>query len=259
MIRIGLCGSPEDAARAKVAGCDYVELNFAKTARMSEAEFARLIATLEEAGIRAEALNSFIPAEFRLCKLKGTSELRAYLKQGFERAHSLGAQVVVFGSAGARKLPRRVPKAEGWAILAPYCRLAAQLGAQAGVAVAVEPLCYAECNAVNTLREGLALARLADHPNLKLLADMYHMGENGEEFADIKLAADALAHCHIGRPGGRTWPMPGDGYDYGPFFAALKSIGYAGRLSIEAAPVNGPEDLAVSVAYLRELAVSLRD
>jgi sugar phosphate isomerase/epimerase len=96
--------------------------------------------------------------------------------------------------------------------------------------------------------------RLANHPNMKVLADMYHMGENGEEYSDILFADADLRHCHIARPEGRKYPLPGDGYDYAPFFAALRQIGYAGRLSIEASPVNGPEDLPVCVEYLRSLA-----
>ena len=198
-------------------------------------------------------MNSFIPGDFRLCRLKDTAELQAYLRQGFARAKALGTRVVVFGSAGARRLPKGVSKEEGRAALLPYFQLAAALGEEAGIVIAIEPLCYAECNAVNTLREGLALAELGARPNLRLLADMYHMGENGEDFADLTLAKEYLAHCHIGRPEGRTYPLPDDGYDYTPFFAALKGIGYEGRLSVEAAPKNGPEDLDTSVKFLRML------
>jgi len=253
MIRIGFCCAPEDAARAAAAGCDYVELNFSSIARLGEAAFARAKTALEQAGLYAEAMNSFIPAAFALIGMQDDTALKAYLKKGFARAQALGATVVVFGSAGARRLPRGMGKAEGWRALAPYFRLAAALGEAYGIVIAIEPLRYAECNAVNTLREGLALVELVGHPNLKLLADMYHMGENGENFEDITSAADILAHCHIGRPDGRTWPLPDDAYDYGPFFAALKCIGYNRRLSIEAGPKNGPGDLAVSVTFLRNL------
>jgi len=253
MVRIGFCCPAAEAARAKAAGCEYIELGFDKIACMSDAEFAQTKAQLEEAGLRAEAMNCFVMAKFALYTLQDDTELRAYLTQGLARAKALGTEVVVFGSAGARKLPEGVDKREAWNVLAPYFRLGAELGREYGVTIAIEPLCYAECNAVNTLQEGLALMQLVNHPNLKILADMFHMGENGEDYTDIKLAAADLRHCHIGRPGGRTYPLPDDGYDYRPFFAALKEAGYNRRLSIEAKPANGPEDLAVSVEYLKAL------
>jgi len=253
-MRIGLCTSADQAARAKAAGCEYIELNFTTVARMSEEEFAQTAAALEAAGLRSEAMNCFIPGDFNLCSLKDGEALKAYISAGMARAKALGAEIVVFGSGGARRLPAGMEKPEGVQKLLPWFTLAGELAAQAGITVVVEPLQYRECNAVNTLLEGLALMNRANVPGLRLLADMYHMGENGEDYADILQAGADLRHCHIARPEGRKYPLPGDGYDYAPFFAALRQIGYAGRLSIEASPVNGPQDLPVCVEYLRSLA-----
>jgi len=47
-MKIGFCASADHAARAKAAGCDYIELNFTGVARMSEEEFARAAALLEK-------------------------------------------------------------------------------------------------------------------------------------------------------------------------------------------------------------------
>jgi len=253
-MRIGLCASADQAARAKAAGCDYIELNFTTVARMSEEEFAQAAAALEAAGLRSEAMNCFIPGDFRLYSLEDGEALKAYIVAGMARAKALGAENIVFGSAGARKLPEGVEKPEGLRKLLPWFTLAGELAAEAGLTVVIEPLNTREDNAVNTLLEGLALMKQVDLPGLRLLADMYHMGENGEDYAGIPQAGADLRHCHIARPAGRKYPLPGDGYDYAPFFSALRQIGYAGRLSIEASPVNGPEDLPVCVEYLRALA-----
>jgi len=253
-MKIGVCASADQAARAKAAGCDYIELNFTSVARMGGADFAQAAAGLEAAGLRAQAMNCFLPGDFQLFSLEDGKALGAYIRGGMARAKALGTEIVVFGSAGARKLPEGVGKAEGLPKLLPWFRMAGELAAQAGLTVVVEPLSYKEDNAVNTLLEGLALMREADTPGLRLLADMYHMGCNGEDYADILQAGADLRHCHIARPAGRVYPLPGDGYDYAPFFAALRGINYAGRLSIEASPVNGPEDLPACVEYLRSLA-----
>ena len=255
-MKIGLCGSANAAAVAKAAGCDYLEMNFTTVARQSEEDFAQTKQLLAEADLPCEAMNCFIPGDFKLAQ-PGLDQqaLQDYLAQGFARAKELGVEIVVFGSAGARRLPEGMEKPAGWEKLAPVYRLAGDCAARVGITIAIEPLSYRECNAVNTLRDGLALMRLAGHPNVRLLADMYHMGENGEDMDDILDAGADLRHCHIGRPTGRVYPMPGDGYDYAPFFRALRGIGYAGRLSVEAAsPNDDPEsDLPKSVALLRGL------
>ncbi|MDR1463988.1 MAG: sugar phosphate isomerase/epimerase [Oscillospiraceae bacterium] len=249
----GVCAPAAETARAKAAGCDYIELGFSSVADWSEAEFDAAVQALTEGGLRAEAMNCFIPGRFPLLGNYDRAELNAFLCQGFRRAQAMGTQVVVFGSSGARRRPAELSKEEARTGLVPFLRLAGKMAASYGVRIAIEPLCYDECNAVNALREGLLLAEAADSSSVGVLADMYHMGENGEDFGDILLAKDRLWHCHIGRPGGRTYPLPGDGYDYAPFFTALREIGYAGRLSVEASPVHGPEDLAATLSYIREL------
>ncbi|MDR1927417.1 MAG: sugar phosphate isomerase/epimerase [Oscillospiraceae bacterium] len=253
-MKLGFCCPPEKAAFAKASGCDYVELNFTAIARQSEMAFAQTAALLAEAGLRAEAMNCFIPGDFALQALTDPQPLEIFLRLGMARAKALGTRVIVFGSAAARRLPAGKSKQEGWGALCPVLRLAGALAGENGLSLAIEPLRYAECNCVNTLREGLRLAALAGEANVFVLADLYHMGENGEDYADLLLAGNKLRHCHIGRPAGRYYPLPGDGYDYTPFFAALRKIGYAARLSIEAAAPGGAEGLAESIAYLRELA-----
>ncbi|MDR3313340.1 MAG: sugar phosphate isomerase/epimerase [Oscillospiraceae bacterium] len=252
-MKYGVCCPAGQAAWAREAGCDYVELNFTAVAEADAAAFAAIERDLALGGLRAEAMNCFLPGRFALMALTDTQELQAFLRIGFTRAQALGTQVVVFGSAGARKLPEGVTKEQGIARLAPLLRLAGDIAASCGVRIAIEPLCYKECNAVNTLREGLALASVTGHSAVALLADMFHMGENGEKYEDILLAGERLIHCHIGRPGGRVYPLPGDGYDYAPFFAALAKNAYQGRLSVEAQAPNGPEDLATSITFLRSL------
>jgi len=253
-MKIGLCASADQAARAKAAGCDYIELNFTTVARMDEEAFAETAAALEAAGLRSEAMNCFIPGDFNLYTLEDGAALEAYMRAGMARAKALGAEIIVFGSAGARKLPKGVEKSEGLPNLLPWFQMAGELAAEAGLTVVVEPLNTGEDNAVNTLCEGIELMRRVNLPGLRVLADMYHMGLNGEDYAGVPLAGADLRHTHIANPAGRKYPLPGDGYDYAPFFAALREIGYAERLSIEASPVNGPEDLPVCVEYLRKLA-----
>ena len=70
------------------------------------------------------------------------------------------------------------------------------------------------------------------------------MRKDGSVFSD-KAVHRVLRSAHIANPEGRLFPQPEDAHDYAPFFDAIKSTGYDGRISVEAgAPKNLPLDEA---------------
>lgn len=253
-MKLGFCTDRNGLELAARAGCDYVEMSFTAVTRMEGADYAGLLQTVEDSGLAVEAMNGFIPGDFSLCSQDGGKGVMDFVLKGMDRARRLGVQVVVFGSGAARRIPEGMEKEAAWDRLAAFLREAGAVAQKAGIRIAVEPLCYAECNAVNTLLEGWSLAKRCDREPVKALADLYHMGQNGEDMEDLHKVGPDLIHCHIGRPGSRKYPMPEDGYDYTAFFRALEAIQYAGRLSIEAGCPGSPEDLIPSIAYLRSLA-----
>lgn len=251
-MKLGFCTGVNGFDLAVKAGCDYVEMSFTAVARMSEEEFDNTLKAVEAIGLKVEAMNGFIPGDYPLCTSESFDEVLAYVRGGMERAQKLGTKVVVFGSGAARRIPEGMDKAEALKKITDFLGKAAQVAAEYGVQIAVEPLCYAECNAVNTVLEGWTLARNSGEKAMAL-ADLYHMGQNGENMADIVKVGKDLIHCHIGRPGTRKYPMADDGYDYKPFFDALKAIGYEGRVSVEAGQINGPEDIIAAIAFERTM------
>jgi sugar phosphate isomerase/epimerase len=110
--------------------------------------------------------------------------------------------------------------------------MAAPLAAESGIVIAIEPLSKTECNLLNTVAEAKALAASVSHPNVSVVADIYHMAAAGETFDVLSDAGRAIAHVHVAQPGDRSHPRP-NGYDWRPFMKALKSGGYDNRISIE--------------------------
>ena len=53
----------------------------------------------------------------------------------------------------------------------------------------------------------------------------------------------------MANPQGRVFPLKWDQFDYAPFFANMRKIGYAGRISVEASspdiPAEGPQAIAL--------------
>jgi len=156
----------------------------------------------------------------------------AWAETCFRRLRQAGGRFVVFGSGGARALR------DGWTREQAdphFIALLSRMGPLAeahGITVVIEQLNKKECNYINHISESAALIRKAGHPNIRVLADLYHMVMDGDTPEDLKAAMDVVAHVEIAEKGGRAYPGVG-GQDFRPFFKVLKDAGYQGAINIE--------------------------
>jgi sugar phosphate isomerase/epimerase len=103
--------------------------------------------------------------------------------------------------------------------------------AESGLAIAIEPLRSAESNIITRVSEAARLAEWVAHPTVRVLADLFHMAEEGESPLAVLDAGPLLAHVHVA-DSGRT--PPGEGTeDYRAILAALIGAGYDGGVSVE--------------------------
>ncbi len=233
-MKFGICGGPDTFA-ARPDGLDYLECTVGHMLpREDDAAFADAFAKLQDACAPLLAANCFLPGD-----LKSTGPdvdcdaLDAYVAAAFARAEKVGIKRIVFGSGGSRQVPDGFDKEEAFAQLVAHCKRFGDIAAKHDIVIVIEPLQVAECNIINTVREGAKLAKAADHANVKVLADFYHMACDGEGPDAIREAGPLLQHVHVAEKEKRTAPgMEGD--DLRPFLKALKDIGYDGMVSIEA-------------------------
>jgi sugar phosphate isomerase/epimerase len=249
---IGICVDPDKFEAAQAAGFDYVETNASKVAALTDEDFAKLAAQVAQLRIPLAASMSFIPGAIKLTgpDVDPTKQL-AYVTATLGRLKRLGVKVVVFGSGGARRVPEGFSKDEAFTQLVDFCRRIAPVARDTGITIVVEPLRRQETNIINTAREGLALVRAVDRPEIKLLVDYYHLAEEGENADVIAEAGPLLAHAHIANPKGRVYPLSLDESAYGGFFSNLCKIGYQGRLSIEASTTDFATQAPQAIALLR--------
>lgn len=250
--RIGICVDPDRFDAAQAAGFDYVETNASKVAALSEEEFGKLAAQIAQLKIPLAASMSFVPASI---KLTGPDVDPAkqidYVTGVLGRLKRLGVKVVVFGSGGARRVPEGFSKDEAFAQLVDFCRRIAPVARDNGITIVVEPLRRQETNIINTAREGLALVKAVDRPEVRLLVDYYHLTEEGESPDIIAEAGPLLAHTHIANPAGRVFPLQADESPYAGFFSNLCKIDYQGRLSVEASTKDFAAEAPRALALLR--------
>ena len=251
-IQIGVCVDADRFEAARAAGFDYVETNASRVAALTDDDFEKLAAQVAKLRIPVAASMSFIPGSIKLTGPEtDPAKQMAYVTSTLGRLNRLGVKVVVFGSGGARRVPDGFSKDEAFTQLVDFCRRIAPVARENGITVVVEPLRRQETNIINTAREGLALVRAVDRPEIKLLVDYYHLAEEGENADIIAEAGPLLAHTHIANPKGRIFPLSLDESPYGGFFSNLCKIGYAGRLSIEASTKDFALEAPQSLALLR--------
>ena len=251
-VQVGYCTPLRNLEAAKAAGFDYVELSTTEIAGLSEADFEQAAARVQQAGLPVPATNLFLPAALKVTGPNVDREQQmAYVKRAFARLARLGTQIVVFGSGGARQVPDGFAKDQAFQQLVEFGKRIAPEARARGITVAIEPLRRQETNIVNSAAEGLTLVNAIDDAGFQLMVDFYHLASEKEDPAVILRAGAHIRHLHVANPEGRVFPRKWDEYDYAPFFAALRQIGYDKRISVEASTQDLSTDAPQAIALLR--------
>jgi len=272
MIRIGICTGWERASLVASLGYDYIELSLSATAAMEDVAFEEARAALADSPVRAEAFNSMMPPSLRLIGPDvDLVPVREYLTRAIPRAAALGAQVIVFGSGGARRVPERWAMDSAWAQLTDFLRLCLPILEEHCISLAIEPLSRSESNIIHTVREAAALAAAVSYPyegelrfsssnprveqvndTIGALGDTYHMAANGDPFESFVAVSRYLKHVHTAESLTRAYPRLGDGTDYTGLFAALADARYEKRVSVEGKTDDFEVDAPAALEALKD-------
>jgi D-psicose/D-tagatose/L-ribulose 3-epimerase len=251
-VQVGYCTPLSNLEAASAAGFEYVELSTSEIAGLSDGDFDRAAARIRQVGLPVPATNLFLPAALKVTGPEiDPAQQMAYVKKAFDRLARLGTQIVVFGSGGARRVPDGFGKDQAFQQLVEFGRRVAPEARARGITITVEPLRREETNIINSAAEGLSLVNAIGDPNFQLMVDFYHLASEKEDPAIIVRAAGHIRHLHTANPQGRVFPRRWDEYDYAPFFAALRAIGYDKRISVEASTTDLPADAPQAIALLR--------
>lgn len=252
-MRFGCCVDLDKAQIVKEAGYDYIELPVATVkAEQPNSEFEPIIDRVHSLEIVPEAWNCLLPADMKVTGPEVDKyRIERYLRTAFERIEELGGQIVVFGSGAARRVPEGFPREQAWQQLVDFVSLAGQIAGTHGICIAIEPLNSRETNIINSVTEALELARAADHPFVRVLADLYHVDEEHEPLEHILEAEGYLVHTHTADTG-RFYPGSGS-YPHREFFEKLRAIGYNERMSVECKWNDFESECARALEFLRSV------
>lgn len=249
-VQIGYCVGLKGMADAKAAGFDYVELGTSEIAALSDEDFDKAEAQIHQLGLPTPVTNLFLPGTIKVTgPAIDKDQQMAYVRKAFARLARIGVGTVVFGSGGSRRVPDGFSKEAAFTQLVDFGKRIALEARARGITVAIEPLRSQESNIINSAREGLALVNAVGDPNFQLMIDFYHLASEKEDAQIVIDAKDHIRHLHMANPTGRVFPLKWEEFDYAPFFANLRKIGYDRRISVEAStkdlPVEGPQTIAL--------------
>jgi len=232
---IGVCTGWNNGDTLSSLGYTFIEagVKWGLIPEESDETFIEKLTEIKASGLPVRACNSFLPGHLKSVGPDADHDkLLEYMETAFQRAEQAGVEVIVFGSCGSRSIPEGFSSEMALKQFIDLCSRMAPLAEKYNVVVALEPLNSAECNFINSVAEGGEIVRSIDHPNFRLLADIFHMLRDGEGPESILEYGDLLVHLHIAENDKRAAPGT-NGENFIPYLQALKKVGYSGRMSIE--------------------------
>jgi sugar phosphate isomerase/epimerase len=234
-MKFGICTDVGNSPAMRAAGWDFVEENVQTRlkGRLADADW-RGREEVARSALPVLVANCLVPGDLKIVGPDVDPEaLRQYMTNVIRRAAAVGIKTLVFGSGAARNVPIGFDHSAAREQILDFLRMSASLAEQAGVTIVVEPLNRRECNIINTVAEAIQYVLAVDHARVACLVDTYHLWLQEEPVDHVRQAGAAIRHVHVADKNGRLAPGESGQSDYRPVFAALKSIGYAGAISVE--------------------------
>lgn len=249
-IKVGVCTKLAQLPAVVKAGFAYIEPGAADVAAMTPEEFQAAKEQVFASPIRCDAFNSFIRRKDLVVVGPSVNlpAVKEYVDSTLERCRQMGANVVVWGSAGSRNVPAGFSRDRAWEQMATFLDAIAPIAARHQIVVSLEPLNRKESNILNTGAETLKLVKQVNKPSIQMIIDYYHLRLENEPVSILEEGRGHINHLHFARPAGRLWPESPDGDPlYGEFFATLKRLNWSGGISVEGKgtpEANGAQTMA---------------
>ncbi|MGL4323179.1 MAG: sugar phosphate isomerase/epimerase family protein [Beijerinckiaceae bacterium] len=225
-------------ARAKQAGCDFIELLVPEP---GELDLAETRAALADHGLGVE-----LAARVNLARDLSSDDKAAqdagvaYLESCVDIAAQLGARIVggplygaplVFAGRAPKPVPEDMRQRRIDQVVAGL-KQAGRRAADQGIVFGIEPLNRFETDIANTTRHGIALAEMVDHPAVGVMLDTFHMNIEDPDIATaIRDCGKRLVHFQANE---NNRDFLGAGHiDWPGVARALRDIDYSGPITLE--------------------------
>jgi sugar phosphate isomerase/epimerase len=233
---VGITAKIERATELKALGAQFIVESVADflIPFESDARFARQRERATAAALPIRGCNSFLRDPSLICVGPKADHARVleYSAIAFARLRSLGGEYIVFGSNSARRIPDGWTKAQADQQFVSLLKAMAPQASRHHITIGVEMQRSQECNYLNVIDEVVNVVAPVNHPNIRVLADLYHMRVMGDTPAQLAAAMPWVGVVEMAEREQRTLPgVAGD--DFRPFLEVLARGGYHGLADIE--------------------------
>lgn len=250
---IGVARDMEEDSLLSASGYGYMVESIGKImspVSIEDGRFAENLAVIQSMKTRIYAVNIFLPGNLKMVGPDiDEKAVLAYAEKVFERCKQAGIPMVIWGSAGSRRLPEGFDKAIAINQFIALARKVAVVAHKYGIFLTLENLNTGETNFLTSVAEVAEVVRKVDQPNFKVCVDIYHMLRENEPASEIRKADGLIYHCDIAERENRT-PPGTVGDDLVPYLMALKEAGFQGKIIIEARWTDLTKQLPETRRYL---------
>lgn len=190
---------------------------------------------IQSAGVECSALHYIFDGSIRLSSTDPEEMKRSleYMCKVIDVASDVETKTIIVGSGGkTRSIDPDQDRNESIKCMADVIQKSGEYAEKKGVVLAMEAINRYETNFLNTLEESVNFVNMVDHPNVRTMADTYHMNiEEVDSAAVIRKYGHTLANLHLADSNRQA---PGEGhFDFPSIARALKEIHFDQYCSFE--------------------------
>ncbi|MBO5496233.1 MAG: sugar phosphate isomerase/epimerase [Oscillospiraceae bacterium] len=190
---------------------------------------------LRDAGVTCSGLHYIFDGTLRLLSQDAEMMKKSvdYLNKVVDLAADFEAPTVIVGSGGiTRNFEPGWDRPQSIACMQEVLHTVGDHAGEKGVILAVEAINRYETQFLNTMQEASEFVLQIDHPNVRTMADTYHMNiEEKDPAESVRRYGYLLQNLHLADSNRMA---PGDGhFDFKSVVQALKDIGYSKVCSYE--------------------------
>jgi sugar phosphate isomerase/epimerase len=248
--KLGWCAPLDQGERVKEAGYDFIEVPLADFGLYDAASLIAAKRAVTKAPIPLTVFNWFYPLNFSIVgDAVDAPRVKAYLARAAELMQHAGARSAVLGSAWSRNVPQGFSRARAEEQILENYHCVADAFQGSGIVIGIEAQNRKEANIITCVAEAVRYAQTVNRPQIRVMADFYHMDEEQEPLSELRTYADWIVHVQVA-DSGRVNPGAGI-YDYESFINFLNEGGYNGTVSVECMVAIPQAEMRRSLKFLR--------
>ena len=251
-MRFGVCAQPHQVAAAAKAGFDYLEMDINDLLKLDSNAYRAMAADMEKYGIYPEVLCGMLPEGVEIVGEHVSAKIiHNALDHSFEIARALGAEMMIFDCANARRLPLGFDPAMAWRQIGNFIRMLQSYASDNDMRVAILPLRRSAADLISYTSEATLISAMLRLDRIGVAAGSYNMAMEAESLPALRRCGSLLWHMRTSNVLGNHFPRKGDGEDYTALFAMLREMNYEGSVSCEGSYADFENDAKEALNCLK--------